>query len=131
MRGAHARFKLFEFAIQDASKLQLSQSQIDTLDALGRAHSTFRDSTYDALAGIVASRGGRLGDAEVVRGWREALRAVARFEWHVGALARTLLSSEQADAIFSRNNGYLAVRPIVLDDRELERTLRLWQEWVP
>ena len=130
MRGAHAHFKLFDFAIQDASKLQLSQSQIDTLDALGRAHSAFRDSTYDALAGLVASHGGRLADAEVVRRWSESLRAVARFEWRIGTLARPLLSSAQADAIFSRQTGYLAVRPIVLDERELERTLRLWQDRV-
>jgi hypothetical protein len=56
---------------------------------------------------------------------------VARFEWRVGALARTLLTPAQADAILSRQTGYLTVRPIVRDERELERTLRLWQSWVP
>ncbi|MFL5620730.1 MAG: hypothetical protein ACJ79A_20305, partial [Gemmatimonadaceae bacterium] len=134
MRGAHAQFKLFDFAIRDADELKLSPAQIDTLDALGRAHNAFRDSTYDALAGFVASHGGRLDHPEVVRRWRESLRAVARFEWHVGALARALLTPAQVDAIFSRQGGrnfnYLAVRPIVLDERELERTLRLWLNWV-
>jgi hypothetical protein len=133
MRGSHARFKLFDFAIQDASTLQLNQAQIDTLDALGRAHSAFRDSAYDALAGVVASHGGRLDDVEVVRRWAEAIRAVARFEWRVGALARAMLTEAQAEAIFDRQGGhnyYLAVRPIVLDERELERTLRLWQDRV-
>jgi hypothetical protein len=131
IRSAHAHFKLFDFAIQDAGKLGLDQAQIDTLDALGRAHRAFRDSTYDALAALVASHGARLDDAEVARGWRESLRAVARFEWRVGALARTLLTPAQADAILSRQTGYLTVRPIVRDERELERTLRLWQSWVP
>ena len=133
MRASHARFKLFDFAIQDANRLRLTPAQVDTLDALGRAHGAFRDSTYDALAGLVASHGGRLDDAEVVRRWAESIRAVARFEWHVGSLARTQLTEAQATAIFDRQgvyNYYLAVRPVVLDERELERTLRLWQDRV-
>jgi hypothetical protein len=112
--------------IRRADSLGLAQSQTDSLEALARVHYAFRDSTYDALAGFIAQRGGKLDDEEVERRWREATREVARFEWHTGVLARALLTPAQAATIFSRT-GPLSVRPIIFDERELERELRLWQ----
>jgi hypothetical protein len=129
LRRAHDPRRLFAEVIQKADEFDLSQPQIDSLEALGRAHYAFRDSTYDALAGYVAARAGRLDDGEVARRWRESIRAVARFEWHIGELARPLLTPPQADQIFGRS-GPFSVRPIIYDERELERTLRLWQERV-
>ena len=129
MRRAHDPRRLFTAVIRKADEFDLGQSQIDSLEALGRVHYAFRDSTYDALAGFVASRGARLDDEEVKRRWRESLRAVARFEWHTGLHARALLTPAQADEVFGRS-GPLSVRPIIYDERELERTLRLWQDRV-
>ena len=129
MRRAHDPRRLFTAVIQRADEFSLSQMQIDSLEALGRVHYAFRDSTYGALAGFVAARGARLDDGEVERRWRESIRTVARFEWNTGLLARALLTPTQADAIFGRS-GPLAVRPIIYDERELERTLRLWQDFV-
>ena len=129
IRTAHDPRTLFEPVIRRAEEFALTQTQIDSLDVLGRVHRAFRDSTYDALAGYIAARGGRPDDEEVDRRWRESIRAVARFEWHTGALARALLTPTQANAIFGRS-GPLSVRPIIYDERELERTLRLWQERV-
>jgi hypothetical protein len=129
MRSAHDPRALFEPVIRRAEQFSLTPAQVDSLDVLGRAHSAFRDSTYDALAGYIAARGGKLGDADVERRWRESVSAVARFEWHTGALARALLTPAQADGIFGRS-GPLSVRPIIYDERELERTLRLWQQRV-
>jgi hypothetical protein len=125
----HDPRRLFAEVIQKADEYHLSEMQMDSLEALGRVHYAFRDSTYGALAGYIAARGGRLDDEEVARRWRESLRVVARFEWHIGALARALLTPAQAEKVFGRA-GPLSVRPIIYDERELERTLRLWQERV-
>jgi hypothetical protein len=127
LRGGHDPRTLFEPVIRRAAEFDLDAGQIDSLEALGRAHFRFRDSTYDALAGYVAAHGGRLDDENVARRWRESTSAIARFEWHTGALARTLLTPTQAEGIFGRS-GPLSVRPIVYDERELERTLKLWQQ---
>jgi hypothetical protein len=96
---------------------------------VGRVHGAFRDSTYDALAGEVAQRGASLNDEEVARRWRESIQAVARSEWQTGVLARALLTPAQAEVVFGRS-GPLSVRPIIYDEHELERTLRLWQQRV-
>ena len=66
---------------------------------------------------------------DVERRWRETIRAVAWFEWRTGALARALLHPDQTEKIFGRS-GPLSVRPIIYDERELERTLRRWQDRV-
>ena len=129
LRGVHDPRILFEPVIRRADEFALTQQQIDSLDVLGRVHFAFRDSTYEALAGFVVARGGRLDDTEVERRWRESIRAVARYEWQTGVLARALLTPAQADAIFGRA-GPLGVRPIIYDERELERTLKLWQDRV-
>ena len=115
--------------IRRAEEFALTPRQIDSLAALGRVHHAFRDSTYDALAGFVAARGGRPNDEDVERRWRESIGAVARSEWRAGALARALLTPRQAEAIFDRS-GPLSVRPIIYDERELERTLKLWRQQV-
>jgi len=120
---------LFEAVIGRADDFQLTPVQIDSLEALGRVHGALRDSTYDALAGYIAARGGAPDDEAVARQWRQAIRTVARSEWHIGLLARALLTPAQAEGVFGRS-GPLSVRPIVLDERELERELRLWQQRV-
>ena len=129
IRGAHDPRNLFDPVIRRADEFGLSPVQTDSLESLGRVHGMFRDSTYDALAGDVAKRGAEPDDAQVARRWRESIQAVARSEWQVGVLARALLTPAQAEAVFGRS-GPLSVRPIIYDERELERTLRLWQQRV-
>lgn len=129
IRRAHDPRNLFDPVIRRADEFQLSPVQTDSLEALGRSHGAFRDSTYAALAGAIARQGAALDDEAVARRWREAIRAVARSEWNTGVLARALLTPTQAEGIFGRS-GPLSVRPIIYDERELERTLRLWQQRV-
>jgi hypothetical protein len=129
IRGAHDPRNLFDPVIRRADEFQLSPAQADSLEALGRVHGAFRDSTYDALAGEVARRGAALDDEDVAHRWRESLQAVARSEWRTGILARALLTPAQAEVVFGRS-GPLSVRPIIYDEHELERTLRLWQQRV-
>jgi hypothetical protein len=129
LRRAHDPRNLFEPVLRRADEFQLTEPQRDSLERLGQRHSAFRDSAYAALASFVAARNARLTDEEVRREWREALRAVARFEWQMGATARQILTPVQAEQVFDRN-GPLGPRPIVFDARELERYLKLWQERV-
>jgi hypothetical protein len=129
IRRAHDPRNLFDPVIRRADEFQLSAAQTDSLEALGRSHGAFRDSTYDALAGGIVRQGAALDDETVARRWREAIRAVARSEWNTGVLARAFLTPRQAEGIFGRS-GPLSVRPIIYDERELERTLRLWQQRV-
>jgi hypothetical protein len=129
LRQAHDPRNLFEPVLRRADEFQLTESQRDSLERLGQRHAAFRDSTYAALAGFVAGRHARRSDEEVRRAWRESLRAVARFEWQMGATARQMLTPAQADQVFDRN-GPLGPRPSVFDARELERYLKLWQDRV-
>ena len=129
LRRARDPRTLFDPVIRRADEFALTPRQIDSLEVLGRVHHAFRDSTYDALAGFVATRGGRTDDEEVERRWRESIGAVARYEWQTGARVRALLTPAQAERIFDRS-GPLSVRPIIYDERELERTLRLWRDRV-
>jgi hypothetical protein len=126
---AHDRRNLFEVVVRRADEYGLTGPQRDSLERLGRAYGEFRDSTYGALAGVIAAHGGSVTD-EAVRGeWRRSLRAVARREWRTGEEARHVLTRKQVDEIFSRN-GPLGARPIVMDERELARFLARWQERV-
>jgi hypothetical protein len=126
LRRAHDQRNVFQYLIDRAETYELTEAQIDTLQALGQLHHAFRDSTYDALAGFMASHAATADDAAIARRWRESIHAVARFERRIGVLARAVLRPAQVEVIFSQVSGPLAWRPIAQDERELERRLRRW-----
>ncbi len=120
-----SRRPVFRPLFDGAEELRLSPEQLRHITVTTSGHEAFRDSVYDALAGYLATRRGDLSTGEVQKRWHAAVNAVARSEWNAGGAIRTVLTEDQAARVFDRL-GMFSTRPLVLDERELERYLARW-----
>jgi hypothetical protein len=118
-------------AVKDS--LGLSPSIVDSLIAMGNAHTALRERLYGSLAALLVARAGDYDHQEVQAAWRAAIESIRQSEGRIIAAAQAMLTSEQAAALvrvataqgpFGGNN--LARFTRRQDERELDRELARW-----
>jgi hypothetical protein len=120
------RGRLLDPIVKEASSLELTKLQRDTLDVVSRRYEAQRDSIYRSLAGYLAARPGDAADRDAQRRWHDANVAVAWKIWETSAAVRGILDERQWSKLFEGVSLY-SVGPFAMDRRELTRMLAAWQ----
>jgi hypothetical protein len=111
----------FTSILQIKDSLDLTQAQVDSLNAINKRYLAARDSIYRALARYLASRHGDYSGDETDERWHDAIAAVVRTQWRLGQDFLPLLTRAQFEhgAAMRMTNpfgqGYITYDPAALE----------------